>query len=112
MKSRPQPVRMGRNSLATLTSLRAPRLASVVTVAPQPEAQFNRPQGLYIDIYDNLYIADSKNNVIREVPAVTVTTPVPMTAGNIYTVAGKQSAGAGYSGNTASRRTHSLTIRS
>ncbi len=62
-------------------------------------AQFNRPQGLYIDIYDNLYIADSKNNVIREIPAVTVTTPVPMTAGNIYTVAGKQSAGAGYSGN-------------
>jgi len=62
-------------------------------------AQLNRPQGLYTDVYDNLYIADSKNNVIREIPAINVTTPVPMTAGNIYTVAGKQSAGAGYSGN-------------
>jgi trimeric autotransporter adhesin len=62
-------------------------------------AQLNRPQGLFIDIYDNLYIADSKNNVIREVPAVTVTSPVAMTAGNIYTVAGNQAAGAGYAGN-------------
>jgi sugar lactone lactonase YvrE len=64
-------------------------------------AQFNRPQGLYIDVYDNLFIADSKNNVIREIPALNVTAPVAMTAGNIYTVAGKQSAGAGYSGNGA-----------
>ncbi|MGC1902477.1 MAG: choice-of-anchor D domain-containing protein, partial [Candidatus Acidiferrum sp.] len=62
-------------------------------------AQLSRPQGLYIDIYDNLYIADSKNNVIREVPAINVTTPVAMTAGNIYTVAGNQAAGAGYSGD-------------
>ncbi|HUE43533.1 MAG TPA: choice-of-anchor D domain-containing protein [Candidatus Sulfotelmatobacter sp.] len=58
-------------------------------------AQLSGPTGIYIDIYDNLFIADAGNHRIREVPAINVTTPTAMTAGDIYTIAGT-----GTSGNT------------
>ena len=65
-------------------------------------AQLNSPTGIFIDIFGNLFIADTKNNVVREVPADNTTTPSPMTAGFIYTVAGEQSLGAGFGGDGGS----------
>jgi sugar lactone lactonase YvrE len=59
-------------------------------------AQLDNPTGIYFDVYGNLFVADTGNNVIREVPAVNVGT---MVAGSIYTVAGNQTAG--YSGDGA-----------
>lgn len=56
-------------------------------------AQLNGPTGIYIDIYDNLFIADAGNHRIREVPAVNVNTGTTMTAGFIYTIAGNGTAG-------------------
>ena len=63
-------------------------------------AQLNSPTGISFDVFGNLFIADTLNNVIREVPANNTTNPSPMTAGDIYTVAGDQGAGAGYTGDT------------
>ncbi len=48
-------------------------------------AALNDPYGLIVDDADNLYIADSANFRIREVPA---TTSATMTAGYMYTIAG------------------------
>jgi sugar lactone lactonase YvrE len=53
-------------------------------------AQLNSPMGIYIDVYDNLFIADAGNHRLREVPALNVGT---MTAGSIYTIAGNGTAG-------------------
>jgi hypothetical protein len=61
--------------------------------SPANAAQLSGPTGIYIDIYDNLFIADAGNHRIREVPAIDVGTT--MTAGFIYTIAGN-----GTSGNT------------
>lgn len=52
-------------------------------------AQLADPFGVAVDAAGNLYIADSLNNVIRKVSS----------SGNISTVAGNQSKGAGYSGD-------------
>jgi sugar lactone lactonase YvrE len=60
------------------------------------QARLHTPTGISFDIYGNLFIADTGNNLIREVPAVNVTTPVPMTAGSIYTVAGASDQSAGF----------------
>lgn len=51
-------------------------------------AEVNFPSGLALDPSGNLYIADYNNSVIRKV-----------TSGTIYTVAGDNGAGAGYSGD-------------
>jgi hypothetical protein len=59
---------------------------------PATAAQISGPTGIYIDIYDNLYIADAGNHRIREVPAINVATPA-MTAGSIYTIAGNGTSG-------------------
>jgi trimeric autotransporter adhesin len=60
-------------------------------------AHLKKPTGIAFDIYGNLYIADTGNNIIREVP---IDNTGAMTAGNIYTVAGdKAGQTAGYSGN-------------
>jgi sugar lactone lactonase YvrE len=67
---------------------------------PANVSGLNGPTGMFIDIFGNLFIADTGNNEIREVPASNVTTPNPMTAGNIYTVAGNATLGAGFSGDT------------
>jgi sugar lactone lactonase YvrE len=58
---------------------------------PASAALLNAPTGIYIDIYDNLFIADAGNHRIREVPAVNVGTT--MTAGSIYTIAGNGTSG-------------------
>jgi trimeric autotransporter adhesin len=55
----------------------------------------NQPFGVFIDHSGNLFIADTANNVIREVPAVTAN---GMTAGDIYTIAGTGTAG--FTGDT------------
>jgi sugar lactone lactonase YvrE len=52
---------------------------------PAATAQLNRPTGLFIDVFGNLFIADSGNNLVREVAAQNTAS---MTAGFIYTVAG------------------------
>jgi hypothetical protein len=60
-------------------------------------AHFNKPTGIYIDVYGNLFIADTGNNIIREIPADNSS---GMTAGFIYTVAGdKTNHAAGYTGD-------------
>ena len=57
---------------------------------PATSAALNRPEGIAVDASGNLYIADTDNDVIREVVAST---------GDIQTVAGNAAAGAGYSGD-------------
>jgi len=60
-------------------------------------AHFNKPTGISFDVYGNLFIADTGNNIIREIPADNTS---GMTAGFIYTVAGdKAGQTAGYAGN-------------
>ncbi len=58
--------------------------------SPATSAQLNHPFGIAVDGQGNLFIADTDNNVIREVSAA---------SGNIQTIAGNYSAGAGYSGD-------------
>jgi prepilin-type N-terminal cleavage/methylation domain-containing protein len=63
-------------------------------------AELDSPQGVAADLSGDIFIADSSNNVIREVPAHTGTQfGQSMTAGDIYTIAGNYVAGAGYSGD-------------
>jgi hypothetical protein len=54
-------------------------------------AQLTQPEGIFVDGSGNIFIADTGNFVIREVVAST---------GNIQTVAGNFTAGAGYSGDS------------
>jgi hypothetical protein len=61
-------------------------------------AHLHNPTGIYFDIYGNIFIADTGNNIIREVPVDSTSTT---TAGFIYTVAGdKTHQTAGYGGNS------------
>ena len=53
-------------------------------------AQLMQPEGIFVDASGNIFIADTGNSLIREVVAST---------GNIQTVAGSFTAGAGYSGD-------------
>ena len=56
---------------------------------PATSAEVNFPQGVAVDVYGNIYIADSANQCVREVAATTHTQyGISMTAGDIYTVAG------------------------
>jgi trimeric autotransporter adhesin len=57
---------------------------------PATSAQLSSPRAVFLDAAGNLYIADSLNNVIRRVDAVT---------GIITTVAGNHSLGPGFSGD-------------
>ena len=60
-------------------------------------AHLNKPTGISFDVYGNLFIADTGNNIIREVPA---NNSGAILSGNIYTVAGdKTHQTAGYAGN-------------
>jgi hypothetical protein len=54
---------------------------------PAIDAAMSGPSGLCIDASNNVYVADSDNAIIREIPVVTAG---GKTAGNIYTVAGVQ----------------------
>jgi sugar lactone lactonase YvrE len=53
-------------------------------------AQLSYPSAIYVDNSENLFIADTNNSRIREVPAVSTNV---MTAGNIYTIAGNGTSG-------------------
>jgi trimeric autotransporter adhesin len=57
---------------------------------PAVNAAMDGPSGMCFDANDDLFIADSDNAVIREIPATAQTFPFAMAAGNIYTVAGQQ----------------------
>jgi len=46
---------------------------------PATQAQLNKPRGVFVDVLENIYIADTENHVIRKVDA---------TSGEITTVAG------------------------
>ncbi len=60
-------------------------------------AHFNKPTGISIDVYGNLFIADTGNNIVREIPADNTS---GMIASFIYTVAGdKTNHTAGYTGD-------------
>ena len=58
---------------------------------PAAKAELNNPTGLALDASGNLYIADSANNLIREVSS----------SGTITTIAGSNSLGGGYTGDGA-----------
>jgi hypothetical protein len=71
---------------------------------PATAALLNNPFDVFVDNYGNMFIADTYNNVIREVVCATTgiytcTPPAGETAGYIYTVAGNNAAGYGYSGD-------------
>ena len=71
---------------------------------PATSAQLYYPEDVFVDNYGNMFIADTYSHVIREVVCATTgtyacTPPAGKTAGYIYTVAGNQPAGAGYSGD-------------
>ena len=64
------------------------------------QAYLDDPMGVVIDASGNLYIADTGNNRIQEVPAASGTQwGQAMTAGYMYTVAGYQFGDAGSSGD-------------
>jgi centrosomal CEP192-like protein/NHL repeat-containing protein len=62
-----------------------PNMGFSVDATLSTAAQLNQPWSIFVDGFGDLFIADSNNHVVREVPALTSTS---MTAGNIYTLAG------------------------
>ncbi|MGB6474880.1 MAG: choice-of-anchor D domain-containing protein [Candidatus Sulfotelmatobacter sp.] len=71
---------------------------------PATSAYLYDPEDVSVDNYGNMFIADTYNHVIREVVCATTgidtcTPPSGETAGYIYTVAGNNAAGFGYSGD-------------
>ncbi len=66
---------------------------------PATSTHLDKPTGVTLDIFGNLFIADTGNNVVREVPVDNVGT---MTVGNIYIIAGDNvNHAAGYTGEGA-----------
>lgn len=57
---------------------------------PATSAALSGPEGVFVDTSGNIFIADTENSVIREVVA---------SSGNIKTVAGSATLGAGYGGD-------------
>ncbi len=67
---------------------------------PATAALLTGPAGLAVDAAGNVYISDSGNNQVREIANATGTQwGQPMTASDIYTVAGSQSGAAGSVGS-------------
>jgi len=67
---------------------------------PATQAYLNDPMGMTIDANGDLYIADTSNNRIQEVPNENGTQwGQSMTDGYMYTIAGNQYGTAGYSGD-------------
>jgi len=65
-------------------------------------AQLRFPMDVAVDSSGSLVVADTANNVVRIVPHSSGTYfGIVMTAGNIYTVAGNNALGQGYSGDGA-----------
>jgi sugar lactone lactonase YvrE len=92
----------GSNSVATFTLANQPGASVTPTTAP-PQYQFNAPQGLAVDTWGNVYVADTGNAAVVEIPsntalggaapmlqytgAPTFTTPVGVAVdskGNVY----------------------------
>ena len=69
--------------------------------ATATSAQLNLPNGLFVDSSGNIFIADTDNSVIREVVAAT---------GNIQTVAGNATLGAGHSGDGGAATSAQLNL--
>jgi hypothetical protein len=66
---------------------------------PATLSQLKAPNSVFVDGSSNVFIADTGNNVIREIPAKNGTNyGIAMTAGNIYTVAGTLGVAPGYNG--------------
>src|SRR5260370_321839 len=66
---------------------------------PAAPAPLNNPGGLLYNGAD-LYIADTTDNRVQEVPGSSGTQwGISMTAGDVYTIAGSASGAAGYSGD-------------
>jgi hypothetical protein len=67
---------------------------------PAAAAFLDRPVALALDKAGDMYIADSYNNRVQEVPAVSSTQwGQPMTAGDMYTVTGSAASAPGNSGD-------------
>jgi RHS repeat-associated protein len=67
---------------------------------PATGAYLNHPWGILVDPAGNLYIADSGNNRVQEVPAASGTQwGQPMTAGDMYTIAGQANGTGGTGGD-------------
>jgi trimeric autotransporter adhesin len=71
---------------------------------PATSAQLSFPSDVFVDNYGNMFIADSGNDVIREVVCATTgalscTPPAGKTTGYIYTVAGNSNYGGTYTGD-------------
>ena len=75
---------------------------------PATSAAFSSPEGVAVDGLGNLVIADTNNNRVRVVAATTGTFyGQPMTAGDVYTVAGDGTAGfSGDNGPAVSAEIH------
>lgn len=70
---------------------------------PATSALLNTPNGVTVDNSGNLFIADTSNNRVQEVPAATGTQfGISMTADHIYTVAGSAIGTSGSSGDGGS----------
>ena len=81
-------------TVAGMQGLAGPPVSNVAATA----AKLNGPEGIFVDAAGNLFFADNSNHVIREVAAAT---GGGMTAGFIYTVAGKGTAGFAGDGGVA-----------
>ena len=83
---------------------------------PATSALLNAPWGLSLDASGNLFIADTFNNRVQEVPAASGTQfGISMTANDMYTVAGSATGASGSSGDggtaTAALLNQPYTIR-
>ncbi|MFZ0668568.1 MAG: hypothetical protein WAM97_22655 [Acidimicrobiales bacterium] len=68
------------------------------------DAELNNPTGIALDAFGDLFIADTSNCVIREVPSHDgAEWGIPMTEGDIYTVAGTGTCGQTGDGGPALR---------
>ena len=72
------------------------------------QAELKNPMGIYIDVYNNLVIADAGNHRIREVSATDTGT---FTAGSIYTIAGNGTAGVSGDNGPALTATTPVSVR-
>ena len=66
---------------------------------PATMAKLNGPEGIFVDIHQNLFFVDVGNQVVREVAGPTPS--AGMTAGDIYTIAGNASKGYAGDGGVA-----------